>query len=105
MSAVWELNEADAFEVSKLLRTRHGRSYSAKTTGILLSRLAQKGYLHFTVTSPAGRGRPAYVYRPVLSRDEAVSSQFANFLSDHLLEGHDFDTLRALLSQEDSKTS
>lgn len=100
MSAVWELKEADALEVSRLLSRKWGRTYPSKTVGILLSRLTQKGYLRFTAPSSAGRGRPAHIYSPAISRDAALVVQFTRFLSDYLIVEEDFRTLRTLLTQK-----
>lgn len=100
MVAVWELEEADASEVSRFLGRKLGRIYPPKTAGILLSRLAQKGYLRFTTPNPAGRGRPAHIYSPAIPREAALASQFARFLRDYLVDEKDFRTLRSLLAHK-----
>ncbi len=100
MSAVWELKEADALEVSRFISRNLGRTYPSKTAGVLLSRLAQKGYLCFTTPHSAGRGRPAHIYSPAVSREAALVVQFSRFLSDYRIEAEDFRTLGSLLTQQ-----
>lgn len=45
MSCVWERRSANALEVSEQLRRKDRRTFSPKTTGILLARLVSKGYV------------------------------------------------------------
>lgn len=97
MSAVWLLHEADAVQVSTLIRERYGRAYPPKTAGIFLARLAQKGFLRRRVVVPVGPGRPAHVYFPSVTREDALRRQFRRFLSDYAIEAPDLETLQTLL--------
>ena len=99
MSAVWELREASATAVGALLHAKFGRAYSEKTAGILLSRLAKKGLLRYSVTRPEGPGRRAHLYSPLLSRERALRLQFARFLKDHSIEAHEISVLQSVLAQ------
>lgn len=94
MSIVWELGTADAGAVADLLRTRWGRSYSAKTAGISLARLAKRGHLR---KSLEGRGRPAHRYTPAITREQALRHQFAKFLEDHAVLPSEHGLLQSLL--------
>ena len=97
MSAVWLLQQADAVQVSILLRERYGRVYPTKTAGIFLARLAQKGFLQHRTVNPVGPGRPAHVYFPAVTREDTLRRQFQRFLGDYALEASDLETLQALL--------
>lgn len=97
MCAVWLLQEADALQVSTLLRERYSRVYPTKTAGIFLARLARKGFLDHRTVNPVGPGRPAHVYFPAVTKDDALRRQFQKFLSDYALEAPDLETLEALL--------
>jgi predicted transcriptional regulator len=99
MSAIWDLEVADAAAASKVLRERFGLSYTAKTTGILLARLAEKGLLRSAVTNPVGRGRPAHVYSPALSREQGIRAQFRKFLADHSITPQEAEILRSILAR------
>ncbi len=98
MSAVWELGKADAGQVSVLLGERQRRAYSPKTAGIFLARLAGKGLLRKQRIKPAGPGRPAFLYSPVLDRQDALRRQIERFLTEYALEESDFEALRAMLA-------
>lgn len=102
MAAIWELKEADAVQVSELLREHFGRSLQPKTVGIFLLRLTQKGHLHFTTPGSVGRGRPAHLYTPAITRREALLHLFMNFITSYRLEPRDFEAVLALLPEQQS---
>jgi predicted transcriptional regulator len=95
MRCVWDLHEANPSQVADYLQNELGEELSAKTVGIFLGRLEEKGYLRsFLGPAPVGRGRPPHVYSPLISYDAALRRQFQKFLDDHLV---DKDALEALL--------
>ena len=98
MSAVWDLGSANALMVSQILRTKFKRVYSPKTTGIMLSRLADRGFLRSVQADSPGPGRPAHLYTPALPRDLAVRGQFKRFLNDHSIQQQDYEILRTILT-------
>jgi predicted transcriptional regulator len=98
MSALWDLRTADAQAVSETLRAKYHRFYSPKTTGIMLSRLEDKGFLRSLAASSSGPGRPANLYSPVLPRDLAVKGQFRRFLTDHSIQQPDYELLLSVLT-------
>ncbi len=83
LSCLWDLRSANPIEVADHLRTRYHRDYSAKTVGILLGRMVEKGYLR-SVTGPVPpRGRPALIYFPLFSRWDALRRQFQHFVETY----------------------
>ena len=74
--------------------------FSAKTVGILLGRLVERGFLR-SVTGPIPpRGRPALIYFPLVSRREALRRQFELFFENHLIEAEeDLEFLEALIEE------
>ena len=85
LRSVWDLGEGTAFQVSQRL-AYYGRTYDAKTVGIFLSRIARMGYLEARPVPVAARGRARHVYRPLLSMEEALQVQVAQFLRVHGIE-------------------
>lgn len=98
LGTLWTVNKADAKTVSQLLRENFGERYSAKTTGILLARLAAKGHVRFEVDRKQP-GRPVHLYSAALSRDEALRAQFSNFLTAYSIQPSDAATLQSVLDQ------
>jgi predicted transcriptional regulator len=100
LSCVWDLRSANPIEVAEHLRTRYKRELSAKTVGILLGRLVEKGFLR-SVTGPIPpRGRPALIYFPLVTRREALRRQFQLFFENHLIEAEeDLAFLEALIEE------
>ena len=100
LSCVWDLRSANPIEVAEHLHTRYKRELSAKTVGILLGRLVEKGFLR-SVTGPIPpRGRPALIYFPLVSRREALRRQFELFFENHLIEAEeDLEFLEALIEE------
>lgn len=97
MTAVWLLKEADAARVSALLRERYGRFYPPKTAGIFLARLVRKGLLQHRSVPPIGPGRPAHVYFPAVTREDALRRQFQRFVEDYGIGVADMGTLQTLV--------
>ncbi len=100
MACIWELQAATPPQVAEHLRTKLGEEISAKTAGIFLARLEEKGYLQ-SVPSPAlaMRGRPPHVYSPLITREDALQHQLLKFLADHLIDDEDITLLQTLLAQ------
>jgi predicted transcriptional regulator len=99
MASVWSLGEADALRVSNLLRERR-RNCPPKTAGVYLARLEDKGYLRSEPTQEsAGRGRPAHVYFPLVSREKALAAQLERFLDEHPLQDGEVQILQDLLRE------
>jgi predicted transcriptional regulator len=99
LSCLWDLRSANPIEVADHLRTRYQRDLSAKTVGILLGRMVEKGLLR-SITGPVPpRGRPALIYFPLISRQDALRRQFQRFIEAHLLGEEDI----ALLLSERQK--
>jgi predicted transcriptional regulator len=94
---VWELGYANAGEVSAQLRDRRLKDFAPSTAGVLLARLANKGYLEIE-TKRQSRGRPLHYYRPLVSRDTALEWQLQHFFRDHLLTCKDVELVSAFLS-------
>jgi predicted transcriptional regulator len=89
LSCLWDLRSANPIEVAAHLRSRYKRDLSAKTVGILLARMVEKGLLR-SVTGPVPpRGRPALIYFPLVSRQDALRRQFQRFVEAHLIEEED----------------
>lgn len=94
MSCVWDLRSANPPQVAEHLRTKLGEDLSPKTAGIFLARLEEKGYLRSAPeTTPAGRGRPAHIYQPVVTREESLQWQLEKFLEDHLVDAEGLPAL------------
>jgi predicted transcriptional regulator len=98
LCVLWEFQHADAGATPEFLRNRFGARHNPKTTGILLSRLAAKGYLRVTLDRRS-TGRPVHIYSPALSRDAALRAQFSHFLSDHAVQAGDAEALRSVLDR------
>jgi predicted transcriptional regulator len=99
LSCLWDLRSANPIEVADHLRTRYQRDLSAKTVGILLGRMVEKGLLR-SITGPVPpRGRPALIYFPLISRQDVLRRQFQRFIEAHLLGEEDI----ALLLSERQK--
>jgi predicted transcriptional regulator len=93
LSCLWDLRSANPIEVADHLRSRYKRDLSAKTVGILLGRMVEKGLLR-SVTGPVPpRGRPALIYFPLISRQDALRRQFQRFIEAHLIGEEDLDLL------------
>src|SRR5262245_57653316 len=101
MACIWELRAATAPQVAEHLRTKLGEEFSAKTVGIFLARLEEKGYLR-SASGPAlaVRGRPPHVYSPLEAREAALQRQLRKFLEDHLIEQEDIALLETFLGQD-----
>lgn len=101
LSCLWDLRSANPIEVADHLRTRYKRDLSAKTVGILLARMVEKGLLR-SVTGPVPpRGRPALIYFPLISREDALRRQFQWFLETYRIDEEDV----ALLLAEHQKSA
>jgi predicted transcriptional regulator len=99
LSCIWDLRSANPIEVAEHLGTRYKRELSAKTVGILLGRLVEKGFLR-SVTGPVPpRGRPALIYFPLVSRQDALRRQFQRFVEAHLIQDEDIALLEVLLAE------
>jgi predicted transcriptional regulator len=100
MSCVWDLTMANPPQVSDHLRSKLGEELSPKTTGILLARLEEKGYLR-PAPGPAltGRGRPPHFYTAVVTREQSLRWQLEKFLKDHLIDDPDLKFLETFLAQ------
>jgi predicted transcriptional regulator len=99
LSCIWDLRSANPIEVAEHLGTRYKRELSAKTVGILLGRLVEKGFLR-SVTGPVPpRGRPALIYFPLVSRHDALRRQLQRFVETHLIQNEDVALLEALLAE------
>ena len=100
LSCVWDLRSANPIEVADHLRTRYNRDLSAKTVGILLGRLVERGFLR-SVTGPVPpRGRPALIYFPLVSRRDALRRQFQRFFENHLIQAEeDLSFLESLIGE------
>lgn len=100
MACIWELQAATPPQVAEHLRTRLGEEVTAKTAGIFLARLEEKGYLR-SAPGPAlaVRGRPPHVYSPLVTREDALRRQLQKFLEDHLIEDEDVALLEVFLAQ------
>lgn len=96
MWSVWELGSATPPQAAEHFRQCFCQKVGAKTTGIYLARLEEKGYLG-SAPGKAVRGRPPRVYTPLVSYDEALRQQFDKFLADHLLDEEGRETLRSIL--------
>lgn len=99
MSCVWELGLANALEVSEMLRTSREGGLSPKTTGILLARIAEKGYLSITAVPRIGGGRPIYSYTPVVSRETALRRQIDRFFEVFRLDDADLDLMSSIIEE------
>ena len=99
LSCIWDLRSANPLEVAEHLGARYKRDLSAKTVGILLGRLVEKGFLR-SVTGPVPpRGRPALIYFPLVSRQDALRRQFQRFVETHLVQDEDVALLELLLAE------
>jgi hypothetical protein len=74
-----------------------GEELSPKTTGILLARLEEKGYLR-PAPGPAltGRVRPPHFYTAVVTREQSLRWQLEKFFKDHLIDDPGLTLLEAL---------
>lgn len=100
MACIWDLQAATPPQVAERLRTKLGEEVTPKTAGIFLARLEEKGYLR-SAPGPtlAVRGRPAHLYSPLVTRQDALRRQLLKFLDDHLIEDEDVTLLETLLAQ------
>jgi predicted transcriptional regulator len=112
MDVVWDKGEATVSEIAEALPRELGLAYNTVLTTMRI--LEEKGFLRHT-KSKEGR---AFVYRPVVGRDEAsrtavrylVSRFFRNspellvlnLLEDEELSGKELRRIRALLAGEEA---
>ena len=97
MSAIWDLGGAEASEVARVVRAKFGRTITAKAASIMLSRLADRGLLRSELAPPNRRGRPAFVYSPVVPRHLALEAQFRRFVQEHGIQAEDFPVLQGVV--------
>ena len=98
MSAVWDLGGGEASEVAREVSAKFGRTITAKSASILLSRLADRGWLRSELVPPNRRGRPAFVYSPVMPRRLALEAQFRGFVKEHGIVPEDLPVLQTVLT-------
>jgi len=103
LACVWDLGYANAIEVCAKLQERGLRDFGPSTTGVLLARIARKGYLEVE-TKRQSRGRPLHYYRPLVSRETALEWQLERFFRDHLLTDDDVEILSTFLARRRAKT-
>ena len=96
MTCVWDLGSANAREVSEQLQVRKQRALAPKTTGILLARLVEKGYLAASAERQL-RGRALHNYTPLVPRQTALGWQLERFMNDHLLGDEDLELVDLFL--------
>jgi predicted transcriptional regulator len=96
LACVYDLRSANPFQVSKQLRLRNLRSFAPSTCGVLLGRVAQKGYLTVT-TERQARGRPLHIYTPTVPWQMALRRQFEKFLEAYRVDGERLETLASIL--------
>ncbi len=96
LACVYDLQSANPLQVSQQLRRRSLRSFPPSTCGVLLARVAKKGYLSAEPVRQA-RGRPLHNYTPTLPRRIALGRQFEKFLQNYLLDDEGLETLASLL--------
>lgn len=93
LSCLWDLRSGNPIEVAAHLAARYQRDLSAKTVGILLARMVEKGLLR-SVTGPVPpKGRPALIYFPLVSRPDALRRQFQRFAEVHRVDEEDIALL------------
>ena len=100
LECLYDLGSGDAVDVADELRRRKLRVYHPSTTGIFLARVAEKGYLSFTVERQR-RGRPRHTYRPAVPREAAIRRLLQHLLDLHALKVEDVQQVIPLL--EDGK--
>lgn len=93
---VYDLGSANPIEVSQQLRRRCLREFRPTTTGVLLWRIANKGYLSVE-PKPQPRGRPLHTYTPTVPWQMALEWQFQKFVDNYLLSDEALDLLASLL--------
>ncbi len=96
LACIYDLRSANPLQVSKQLRLRNLRSFAPSTCGVLLARVAQKGYLAVTSERQA-RGRPLHIYTPTVPWQIALRRQFEKFLEAYRVDCDELETLATIL--------
>ena len=98
LACVYDLRSANPLQISKQLGLRNLRSFAPSTCGVLLARVAQKGYLTVT-TERQARGRPLHIYTPTVPWRMALTRQFERFLEAYRVGGEGLETLASILEE------
>ncbi len=94
---VYDLRSANPLQVAEQLRRRHLHPFAPSSCGVLLARVANKGYLSVEPERQA-RGRPLHIYTPTLPKQIALRRQFEHFLHLYLVDDdEDVETLATTL--------
>lgn len=96
LACVYDLHSANPLQVSKQLSLRNLRSFAPSTCGVLLARVAQKGYLSVEPERQA-RGRPLHIYTPTVPWQMALRRQFEKFLEAYRVDDEGLETLASIL--------
>jgi predicted transcriptional regulator len=95
MRCVWDLGSANAQQVTEHAKQRYDTDLVPSTVGIYLYRMMQKDYLRST-PGLVGRGRPAHVYIPIVTWEDAFRLQVQRFIEDYKA---DPETLQKILKE------